>query len=158
MTQVVLLLGSNQGSSRAIFAKALWRLKAFVRITKASSIYMSEPWGTSGRAFLNQAIVGETDIAPMVLLRSVKQIERQFARPRSYARYTARPLDIDIVAYGAVNWRNPRLEIPHPRMAQRKFALVPLQEVLQKKGLRKIYPQPNDFTLSAKDPSWVLKA
>ena len=126
-------LGSNLGRREANLTAALTELAAAgpVRIVKCSAIYETEPWGyTEQPAFLNCAAAVETTLPPARLLELAKEIETRLGR-RPGLRYGPRPVDIDILLYGdrIIQWATPDLQIPHPRLPERAFALIPLAEI-----------------------------
>ena len=126
-------LGSNVGRRRDNLALALRQLAGTAGITPAgcSSIYETEPWGyTQQPAFLNAVAAVETTLEPARLLAAVKDIEEGLGR-RPGIRYGPRPIDIDILLYGSriIRWETPDLQIPHLRLAERAFVLIPLAEV-----------------------------
>jgi 2-amino-4-hydroxy-6-hydroxymethyldihydropteridine diphosphokinase len=89
----------------------------------------SEPWGYAEQGrFLNMAVELDTGLAPLELLRAVKSIEKQMGRVPS-VRYGPRLIDIDILKYGDVTMDTPELTLPHPRMLERDFVMVPLREL-----------------------------
>lgn len=123
-------LGSNEGDSAANLAEAVRRLKAEgFRLMHRSPIYRTEPVGLKNQAwFFNQALEISTGLGPSALLRKTKKIEKAMGRIPG-PRNGPRPIDIDILlAEGAVV-RTAALEIPHPRLADRRFALVPLARI-----------------------------
>ena len=100
-----------------------------VRVTRRSSLYETEPVEmTSQGWFLNCVVEAETDLAPEALMRGLLEIEKSLGRER-LVPHGDRPIDIDILLYGASVVRTKELEIPHPRMAQRRFVLVPFAEI-----------------------------
>ncbi len=126
-------LGSNVGRRRANLAMALGELAAArqVRLVSCSSLYETEPWGyTEQPVFLNCAAAVDTTLAPAGLLKLAQEIEERLGR-RPGIRYGPRPIDIDILLYGnrIIHWETPDLRIPHPRLAERAFALIPLAEI-----------------------------
>jgi len=125
-----LSLGSNMGDRKQHLDTALAKLAApDLHVTRVSSIYETEPVGlTAQRWFLNLAAEIETDLFPMQLLTRVNKIERELGRVRT-VRNGPRTLDIDILLYGKAVVRTVKLEIPHPRMAERRFVLAPLAEL-----------------------------
>lgn len=127
---VYLALGSNLGDRRANLTAAIAALEeADVRVTRRSSLYATEPVGTLIQQwFVNAAVEAETELMPRQLLRVVREIERALGR-RRMVRGGPRTVDIDILLYGASVIRSPELEIPHPRLAERRFVLVPLREL-----------------------------
>ena len=132
MADVFIGLGSNLGDRAKNLALARAAL-ARGAVTKQilSSIYETEPWGpvAQGR-YLNQVLRGETALDPHDLLATLLEIERSLGRDRAREeRYGPRPIDLDILLYGEGEVREPDLQIPHPRMMQRAFVLVPLAEI-----------------------------
>lgn len=126
-------LGSNLGDRVANLRQARRCLDATngIRVRDVSSIYETEPWGiTEQPKFLNCAVAIETSLEPAQLLESVKNIERDMGRVATI-RYGPRLIDIDILLYGdsVIDSETPDLKIPHVRMVERAFVLVPLAEV-----------------------------
>lgn len=102
---------------------------ADVRVLRQSSLYRTEPLDFAVQSwFLNCAVEAETNLMPHQLLRVLRQIERTLGR-RKLVRRGPRAIDIDILLYGSTRISTPELEIPHPRMAERRFVLVPLAEI-----------------------------
>ena len=130
MTTVYLSLGSNMGERAENIARAIAALgRRGVRVTLESSLYETEPLEIREQAwFLNCAIAGETELSPRRLMEVLLEIEREMGRERIVAK-GPRLIDMDILMYGEDIVREPGLEIPHPRMAERKFVLVPLAEI-----------------------------
>jgi 2-amino-4-hydroxy-6-hydroxymethyldihydropteridine diphosphokinase len=135
MPLAYIALGSNlpspAGPPAATLAAAAERLAALGGITARSSLYSTAPVGfTAQPRFLNAVVALDTDLAPRPLLDSLLDIERHFARDRAAALPNGpRTLDLDILLYGDLILTEPGLEIPHPRLAQRAFVLVPLAEI-----------------------------
>lgn len=126
-----LSLGSNLGDREETLLGAFARLDrcAGVRLEAASSLYETEPLGlVSKRPFVNAACVVATSLAPRELLSLCQTIEREFGRERA-GPTRDRTLDIDIIAYGGVSIDEPDLAVPHPRLRERLFVLVPLAEI-----------------------------
>ena len=126
-------LGSNVGTRMANLERALELLGATAGITvvRRSSIYETEPWGvTEQPPFLNAAVEIRTSLEPGDLLAAVKAIEEAMGRATT-VRYGPRNIDVDILLYGnlVVNWETPDLQIPHSRMLERAFVLIPLAEI-----------------------------
>lgn len=128
--KVYLSLGSNLGDRALQIKKALKRLEEEgVRITRRSSMYETEPVEFHKQGwFLNCAVEAETELTPKQLLRVIRNIEKDLGRKR-VIRAGPRTLDIDILIYDDVLIRGEELEIPHPRMAQRRFVLIPMAEI-----------------------------
>ena len=100
------------------------------KITKASSIYETEPWGfISENSFLNQVIEISTDENPDQLLDNILKLEKELGRERHGSGYSSRIIDIDILFYNNCIIRKKNLTIPHPRIEERMFTLVPLKEL-----------------------------
>jgi len=129
MPVVFLGLGTNLGDRAANLAAARQQLGAKLALIRASSVYETEPWGYREQpAFLNQALQAETDLSPQRLLRLLKRLERRLGRTRTF-RYGPRLIDIDILFYDRTVINSRRLQIPHPRLPERAFVLVPLAEI-----------------------------
>jgi len=122
-------LGSNMGNRQANLDKALDFLSQRLRVGQVSSIYDTEPVGnTSQPRFLNMVCQVYTRLAPMELLALAKGIELKLGRVAGKSN-TPRPIDIDILLYGDQIIETPELVIPHPRLAERAFVLIPLAEI-----------------------------
>jgi 2-amino-4-hydroxy-6-hydroxymethyldihydropteridine diphosphokinase len=102
---------------------------AGVRVVRQSSLYRTEPVDFAVQSwFLNCAVEAETELMPRQLLHTTQQIERELGR-KKLVRRGPRVMDIDILLHGATRVATPELEIPHPRLAERRFVLVPLAEI-----------------------------
>ena len=122
-------LGSNMGNRQENLDRALELLSQRLRIEKVSSVYDTEPIGNINQPrFLNLACQVYTRLAPMGLLTLAKGIESKLGRIFSKSN-APRPIDIDILFYGDQVIETPKLVIPHPRLAERAFVLVPLAEI-----------------------------
>jgi 2-amino-4-hydroxy-6-hydroxymethyldihydropteridine diphosphokinase len=130
MKTVYLGLGSNVGDRERNLATALAQLAGpALRVLRVSSTYETEPVDyTDQRWFLNLVVEAETDLFPMQLLARIVKVERALGRVRTVPK-GPRTLDIDILLYGRAVVRSARLEIPHPRMGERRFVLAPLAEL-----------------------------
>ncbi len=135
MTLAYIALGANlpspAGPPEATLAAALQRLASLGRIAARSSLYSTAPVGLANQPrFLNAVVALQTDLAPRDLLAALLAIERDFGRDRAASVPNGpRTLDLDILLYGDLILSEPGLEIPHPRLAQRAFVLVPLNEI-----------------------------
>ena len=128
-TTVYLALGANLGDRRAAIVAALAQLAPAVQVERVSSLYETEPaYLLDQPRFLNAALRGRTTLAPLALLALLKQIERDLGR-HAGVRYGPRTIDLDILVYGDQVLAGASLTIPHPRMAERPFVLVPLAEI-----------------------------
>lgn len=129
MTRAAIGLGSNLGNSGQTLAHAVRRLGEFGRVAAVSSLYRTEPWGVEDQPpFLNAAAIIETAVAPHQLLAALKRLEIELGREPSY-RWGPRAIDLDILYYGSESVDEPELQIPHPRLTERAFALEPLAEI-----------------------------
>ncbi|MCE7073476.1 2-amino-4-hydroxy-6-hydroxymethyldihydropteridine diphosphokinase [Dyadobacter sp. CY327] len=127
---IFLSLGSNLGDRQAVLALAREQIANRVGIISSeSSVYETEPWGLADQpAFLNQVIRVETALAPEEVLRIILDIEHELGRVR-YERWGARVIDIDLLYYNALLLNSARLTLPHPRLQDRLFNLIPLVEI-----------------------------
>ncbi len=135
MTTVYISLGSNLGDRAQNIARAIQALGARgVRVTRQSSLYETEPVDVRGGGwFLNGVVEAETTMRPGQLMQTLLIIERSLGRQRRRAEVNgpkeSRTIDMDILLFGSQVVDDPELQIPHPRMAARKFVLAPLAEI-----------------------------
>jgi 2-amino-4-hydroxy-6-hydroxymethyldihydropteridine diphosphokinase len=124
-------LGANLGDRRAAMVRALRALEAEGhRVEAVSPVYETAPRDLEDQpAFLNAAVRVATGLDPPDLLDAVKRIERDLGRDPGGPRYGPRTLDCDLLLWDGGAWRDERLEIPHPRLAERRFALLPLLDL-----------------------------
>ena len=127
---VYLSLGSNIGDRERNLRDAVGLLpEPSLRVLRVSSFYETEPVGVSGqRWFLNAVAEAETDLFPKQLLARVQRVEQQLGRRRLKPK-GPRTIDIDILFYGGAVIETNELEVPHPRLADRRFVLEPLSEL-----------------------------
>ena len=125
-----LSLGGNLGNTREIFEQTYpWIEKKIGHIRQKSSLYQTAAWGMTDQAdFLNQVIEVETTLAPVAILTQLLAIEQQFGRVRD-VRWGPRSIDLDLLLQGDTQLKTEMLEVPHPRMQDRKFILIPLVEI-----------------------------
>ena len=130
-TYTVLGLGSNLGDSRQIIFDAIESIKGFLAESRNSSLYETDPlYVTDQGRFFNAAVSGFYHGTARELLYHVNEIEARFGRDRSREkRWGERFLDIDILLFGNCKITEEDLEIPHPRLKERRFALEPLLEL-----------------------------
>jgi 2-amino-4-hydroxy-6-hydroxymethyldihydropteridine diphosphokinase len=128
---VYLSLGSNLGDREQMLQSAIDRLHGpDLRIQRISPVYETEPVGLKEqRLFLNLAAEAETDLFPMLLLSRIQKVELHLGRKRTGPLNGPRSIDIDILFYGRFTVHSGRLEIPHPRLHERRFVLGPLVEL-----------------------------
>ncbi len=124
-------LASRAGSPEATLAAAALRLESLGRVVSRSSLYSTEPVGFADQPrFVNAVVALETDLEPRSMLEGLLSIEQEFGRDRTAGFVNGpRTLDLDILLFGNVITSEPGLEIPHPRLAERTFVLVPLCEI-----------------------------
>lgn len=131
MTKLVfLLLGTNLGNRTANLTEAIRAIHEQVgKIITASSVFETSAWGkTDQPSFLNQALEIRTQLDAEMLLTRLLSIEEQMGRLRR-EHWGQRVIDIDILFFGNDVYTSPRLLIPHPQLANRKFTLIPLNEI-----------------------------
>lgn len=130
MQTVYLSLGANVGDRAGNIARAIAALGTHeVRVTHESSLYETEPLELREQPwFLNCVVEAETELMPRQLMNALLEIERDMGRTRRTPK-GPRLIDMDILFFGASIVRTPDLEIPHPRMAERLFVLVPFAEI-----------------------------
>lgn len=160
-----LCLGSNLGDRAGTMAKAVGLIaRTGLRIIARSSLYETPPWGPVPQGpYLNIVVAVETELSARELLNMLLGVEHAFGRDRTReVRFGPRTIDIDILLYGDEVIAEPDLEIPHPRMMERAFALIPLAELapdlavggvfvraalekLDRSGIVKVDPQPESY-------------
>jgi 2-amino-4-hydroxy-6-hydroxymethyldihydropteridine diphosphokinase len=135
MEMVYIGLGGNvpsaAGAPEDTLARAAGRLSALGRVTRRSRLYSTAPVGFAEQPrFVNAAVALETELEARALLDALLGIEREFGRDRSHAIPNGpRTLDLDILLYGTARIESAALQVPHPRLAERAFVLVPLNEI-----------------------------
>ncbi|MFM7143401.1 MAG: 2-amino-4-hydroxy-6-hydroxymethyldihydropteridine diphosphokinase [Alphaproteobacteria bacterium] len=149
--RVFIGVGSNLGDRRANVAEALARMAEIPesRVARTSSLYESEPHGTAKNLFVNMVVELETDLSAVDLLGHLNDIEEQLGRKRSKAKPAkaapaakgkaaakapvkkdvSRTIDLDILFFNTEVVNTPKLRVPHPEVARRRFVLMPLAEV-----------------------------
>jgi len=129
-TSVFLGLGSNLGDSEATIERSLLSLeRRGFRVTARSSLYLSEPVDAPAQNwFLNAVVEGATGLAPHELLACCLEVESELGRVRT-VRHGPRTIDIDLLLYGDIVCQTADLTLPHPRLHERLFVLLPLEEI-----------------------------
>jgi 2-amino-4-hydroxy-6-hydroxymethyldihydropteridine diphosphokinase len=134
MHQLYLSLGSNLGDREHQLQEAL-RLTGenIGTVVRVSSFIETRPWGyESEHLFLNAVCKVETTLSPIECLHATQEIERSLGRTvKSHDGYCDRPIDIDLLSYDDVQMNTPELTLPHPRMHERDFVMIPLKEITQ---------------------------
>ncbi|MES2023831.1 MAG: 2-amino-4-hydroxy-6-hydroxymethyldihydropteridine diphosphokinase [Patescibacteria group bacterium] len=129
MHKIYLALGSNTGDREENIKKAYRFLSEKIKVLKYASVYESKAVGfTEQNNFLNTAIEAETNLTPLELLTFVKEIEKKVGRKETFY-WGPREIDIDILFYDDLVFKNDILEIPHPLLTERDFVLIPLNEI-----------------------------
>lgn len=131
MNTAILLIGGNLGNRPLLLQQAVQLIEQQAgKVVKLSGLYETAPWGNVQQPdYLNQALQISTPLAPLPLLHTLLNIEREIGRIRQQ-KWGARVIDIDIIFYNDEVISLPELKIPHPRMQNRQFVLVPLNEIL----------------------------
>ncbi len=124
-------LASRAGEPAKTLAAAAGRLDALGRVTRRSSLYSTAPVGFADQPrFTNAVVALETELEPAALLRELLAIEKEFGRDRAKSFANGpRTLDLDLLLVDGLRVHEPELEVPHPRLAERAFVLVPLAEI-----------------------------
>lgn len=130
MTLAYIGLGANLGDARQTLKDAVVCIAqhAGVMIVARSSLYRTAPVDAHGDDYFNAVVAVETTFSAQQLLRVCQHIEQQFGRERPF-RNAPRTLDLDLLLYGDLQHNDETLTVPHPRMTQRAFVLVPLAEL-----------------------------
>jgi len=148
MPHALIALGGNLGDVRATFRSAIPAIcgAARAKLVARSSDYRTPPWGEHDQPpFINACIEIETGLAAPELLTALHDVERRFGRNRANERrWGPRTLDLDILAYDGTEIDTPELTLPHPRLFERAFVLVPLAEIAP------------DWTLGERTPRQAL--
>jgi 2-amino-4-hydroxy-6-hydroxymethyldihydropteridine diphosphokinase len=142
---VYIALGSNVGDRAAMLERAIAAMNlAGIRVSQQSSFYVTEPVDAPGQAwFLNAVVEAETSLLPLQLLHALLRIERELGR-RRITPHGPRTIDLDILFYGSSVIRSKELQLPHPRLSERRFVLVPLAQIapeFRHPALHKSVPQ-----------------
>ena len=140
MASVLIALSGNVGDARATFTKAISNIcgMAQAALLARSSDYATPPWGEEEQArFIKACIEIDTVLDPHALMFVLHKVEQKFGRDRSRERrWGPRTLDLDMIAYDDVAINKPDLTLPHPRLFERAFVLVPLAEIAPSRVIR----------------------
>jgi 2-amino-4-hydroxy-6-hydroxymethyldihydropteridine diphosphokinase len=133
MVEAFLGLGGNVGNARKTIDEAIMLLcgRGDIRLLARSSDYRTAPWGVEDQpAFINVCIAVETSLTPHRILARTQAVENALGRDRGKERrWGPRPIDVDLLAYDDLKLQTPELTLPHPRLFERAFVLVPLAEI-----------------------------
>jgi 2-amino-4-hydroxy-6-hydroxymethyldihydropteridine diphosphokinase len=125
-------LGSNVGDRRVQLERAVEALPSHgVRVLASSSVYETEPVGEvlDQRSFYNACLRIDTELSPDALLAAAKAVELEMGRAPGGVRHGPRPIDVDVLLLGSMEYSSERLTLPHPEVRSRRFVLVPLLEL-----------------------------
>jgi 2-amino-4-hydroxy-6-hydroxymethyldihydropteridine diphosphokinase len=127
---VYIALGSNLGDRATMLERAIAAMNsAGISVVRQSSLYVTEPVGAPGQGwFLNAVVEAETSLLPLQLLHALLKIERELGR-RRLTPHGPRAIDMDILFYGSSVIRSRELEVPHPRLTERRFVLMPMAQL-----------------------------
>ncbi len=130
LSKCAIALGSNLGDSRSILDRTIDRIATFpqIELIAVSSWYLTTPIGPPQPDYLNGCAIVWTSLTPLGFLNTLHAIEAEFGRVRAEV-WGARTLDLDLLLYGDEIIDTPDLQVPHPRMTERSFVLVPLAEI-----------------------------
>ena len=160
MGRLILLLGGNQGDVQDTFRKVHTLLTARLgEIVSMSGMYESKPWGfESENNFINQVVELNSSLASEEILNNTQEIEGLLGREQKSATgYSSRPIDIDILFYDDITLSMTNLSIPHPRLHERMFTLVPLSEKWEHWMHPVLGKTVKQLTEECDDPGWVRR-
>ena len=131
MVRVYIGVGSNEGDRAALIGQAAALVAGLPRTTflRMAAIRETDPVGPPQEPFLNTVFEIETELAPLELLHRLKGVERALGRRPSGVRWGPRPMDLDLLLYGDLVIHEQDLQVPHPRLAGRRFVLEPLADL-----------------------------
>lgn len=130
MSLAYVILGGNRGNREENISAAIDLLTSQIGpVCSKSALYESEAWGFSSENFINQVVALETTLPPHEVLEQCLDIETRLGRVRNSGSYEARTIDIDILYFDSMVINSEKLTLPHPRIAARRFVLIPLAEI-----------------------------
>ncbi|MEW6643293.1 MAG: 2-amino-4-hydroxy-6-hydroxymethyldihydropteridine diphosphokinase [Pseudomonadota bacterium] len=145
MADALIALGGNVGDVRETFTHAIPAIcsRAGATLLARSSDYLTPPWGKDDQPpFINACIRIETDLPPHALLQVLQTVEAEHGRDRRReTRWGPRTLDLDLLAYDDVTLTDADLTLPHPRLRERAFVLVPLAEIVPDRRIGDLTPR-----------------
>lgn len=131
MEPVAIGLGANIGDRATTLRTAVRAIDGLLRPMRVSRVYETEPRHNRNQPFfLNAAVAGRTTLSPEALLKELQSLEEALGRRRSGPRFGPRRIDLDVLFFGERMVETPELVIPHPRLHERAFVLVPLSEIV----------------------------
>jgi len=134
MNEVFILLGGNLEDKSKIFEETRKLIGERIGLViKQSAVYVTEPWGFDSELFWNQALIVITTLNPHEILLQTQLIEQLMGRVKTSDDYEARVMDIDLLFYNDLVLNTLDLILPHPKMGDRKFVLIPLNEIAPNK-------------------------
>ncbi|MBI9067736.1 MAG: 2-amino-4-hydroxy-6-hydroxymethyldihydropteridine diphosphokinase [Salinivirgaceae bacterium] len=159
MHEVYLEVGGNQGDRLELIIEVKKQIAKYIgEIVNQSSIYETPPWGFESELnFYNQIILVESNLEVSELLASIHKIELSLGRIRGTEQYISRTMDIDILFYGIEVIDQLNIQVPHPRIQDRKFVLIPLAELNDLFVHPKLNKTINQLLLECTDTSKCLK-
>ena len=160
MTNYVFLgMGSNLGDRKEYLEKAQHLIEDEIGwISSRSHVYETEPWGfQSENTFLNMVIQAHTELSPQSLLKKIQMVEDKLGRIRNNVQYASRTIDIDILLFSNKIIEKPDLTTPHPLIADRRFVLVPLCEIVPKMIHPVLGKTFEDLLAACRDERYVRK-
>ncbi len=130
MAKVFILLGGNVGDKSKILEQTRNLIDIRIgKIIQQSAVYKTESWGFKTEQFYNQAICLESQLTPFEILEQTQALEKQIGRIKKSDKYEDRIIDIDLIFYDELSICSTQLTIPHPRIGERRFVLIPLLEI-----------------------------